>query len=495
MNEQFEQLLHNLNTVSPNVSAGAIHCILDATIDAKNDKILLQLFAITKKCLQTENYEKLLFQIIIKITRFFLQVNDKDNFFQMILMFKKAHQEKELLRNILFNEKIDFQIPSNFLEIYALELQWHSQQSDLDVVMIVYEKIKRITQWFQSHYSNIDCAFKDPRILALIKESSAKLLLRQESQLRKGEKVDKIDGKMMENVIDELTEQEEDEKQEQSAIVKEEEQEQLLQQEEEWDPSNQSLYEYNSNKMSEKNSEQSQEQQSSPPLSTVCAETAVKSTLQIDDKKSLIESDSMITDSTIVTDNNANNNTNSSTSSDNSTTTIAVVTDSTTSTSLSTITSKVIPVLAKALSKSSHAATTTTTATMSSILQTWTKHNQQLRQEAYQEFNSAFHYYQLANNRNKAKECLQYLIVLSLPLELHCYHAVIDVTASTEARLYEKYHEIQILQQLKKAYETNNLCEFNNIYESDIFLQYFQDDYCLWEQMTLLQRKMNMEVK
>lgn len=158
LKENITQIVKIMNIVSRNDSNEAISLILDSLTNLKeaNDQVAQSLIDHLSSVL--ENYEHLWISAALKLARMYLKYSDFPRLESVIEAFKGRCKTNQGL--------IDEKKSGALLELYSIEIQISIAQKDHQRTKTVYEKTK-----------NLSSAIVDPKSMAIIKETSGKLLM------------------------------------------------------------------------------------------------------------------------------------------------------------------------------------------------------------------------------------------------------------------------------------------------------------------------------
>lgn len=162
MMEKYEELLTYLNSaVTKNQAEKSLNSILDMTTSLKNVQLLKKMYETTLVSLQKNKNDRLWRKTNLKLGKMYLE---NEEFFKLATLIKQLKRmvdpDQEHLENIKF-------MPSEMLEIYALEIQMLTELKKYKDVQKIYDNCFRIQS-----------AVAHPLIISVIKECGAKMYLK-----------------------------------------------------------------------------------------------------------------------------------------------------------------------------------------------------------------------------------------------------------------------------------------------------------------------------
>lgn len=158
LKDNITQIVKIMNTVSRNDSNEAISLILDSLTQVKESHDDLGQQLMDHLSLNLEAYEHLWLSAALKLARIYLKIGDFIRLEAIIEAFKTRCKTQQGL--------VDEKKSGALLELYSIEIQICIANKDHQRMKGVYEKTK-----------NLSSAIVDPKSMAIIKETSGKLLM------------------------------------------------------------------------------------------------------------------------------------------------------------------------------------------------------------------------------------------------------------------------------------------------------------------------------
>lgn len=158
LKDNITQIIKIMNTVSRNDSNEAISLIIEGLTQMKESTDALAQELLDHLSISLEVYEHLWLAAALKLARLYLKVDDFNRLEKIIESFKGRCTTPSGI--------IDEKKSGSLLELYSIEIQICIARKDHQRMKEVYEKTK-----------NLSSAIVDPKSMAIIKETSGKLLM------------------------------------------------------------------------------------------------------------------------------------------------------------------------------------------------------------------------------------------------------------------------------------------------------------------------------
>lgn len=155
----YKELLTYIKNVTKNHGEKSINSILDYTSSSKNMEMLQDFYETTLEALKHSKNERLWFKTNLKLGKVYLE---RGEFTKLTQILKQLHQSCQTR-----DGEDDLHKGTQLLEIYALEIQMHTEQKNHTLLKDLYERSLRVRS-----------AIPHPLIMSIIRECGGKMHLR-----------------------------------------------------------------------------------------------------------------------------------------------------------------------------------------------------------------------------------------------------------------------------------------------------------------------------
>lgn len=156
---KYKELLTYIKHVTKNHGEKSINSILDYTSSSKNVELLQNFYETTLDALKHSKNDRLWFKTNLKLGKVYLE---RGEFGKLANIIKQLHQSCQTQ-----DGEEDLHKGTQLLEVYALEIQMHTEQKNNKLLKDLYERSLRVRS-----------AIPHPLIMSIIRECGGKMHLR-----------------------------------------------------------------------------------------------------------------------------------------------------------------------------------------------------------------------------------------------------------------------------------------------------------------------------
>lgn len=156
---KYKELLTYIKHVTKNHGEKSINSILDYTSSSKNVELLQNFYETTLDALKHSKNDRLWFKTNVKLGKVYLE---RGEFGKLTNIIKQLHQSCQTQ-----DGEEDLHKGTQLLEVYALEIQMHTEQKNNKLLKDLYERSLRVRS-----------AIPHPLIMSIIRECGGKMHLR-----------------------------------------------------------------------------------------------------------------------------------------------------------------------------------------------------------------------------------------------------------------------------------------------------------------------------
>lgn len=156
---RYKELLTYIKNVTKNHGEKSINSILDYTSSSKNVEMLQNFYETTLEALRHSKNDRLWFKTNLKLGKVYLE---RGEYAKLASIIKQLHQSCQTT-----DGEDDLHKGTQLLEVYALEIQMHTQQKNNKLLKDLYERSLRVRS-----------AIPHPLIMSVIRECGGKMHLR-----------------------------------------------------------------------------------------------------------------------------------------------------------------------------------------------------------------------------------------------------------------------------------------------------------------------------
>lgn len=156
---KYKELLTYIKSVTKNHGEKSINSILDYTSSSKDMEVLQNFYETTLEALRHSKNDRLWFKTNLKLGKVYLE---RGEFNKLGVILKQLHQACQTR-----DGEEDLHKGTQLLEVYALEIQMHTEQKNNKLLKDLYERSLRVRS-----------AIPHPLIMSVIRECGGKMHLR-----------------------------------------------------------------------------------------------------------------------------------------------------------------------------------------------------------------------------------------------------------------------------------------------------------------------------